>query len=266
MPPADLVDRLREQLQFIDGSCRGYDHGDIWEATRLAVPVRVLLHDTAKSHSLLAQLAVKESFKYLDTTLRSPWPEPDTAEPNHLLSDPGLAAIAYYEDSLEYVPRCYTGSDSGRWVDFHEWWQSPISRDVEGRTLWRRHIVLQLANNHGGAHVDARSMTPAFRGLLAGDVMGWKQQGSAQVAQFGDWQVFIGGTGEGHEPTPPGSPVPAIMRQIAEELRRSVRDGFPELLGPLAEPPADTSVRRQPTHWGGRIEILKGAPDWLRPT
>lgn len=64
---AELLARLNEQLGFMDDSAQLFDDGKEAEYARLAVIVRVLVHDTKSSKSLLAQLGVKHSLKYLNT-------------------------------------------------------------------------------------------------------------------------------------------------------------------------------------------------------
>ena len=52
----DLNSHLKEQIQFLLKSCQSYDEGFFSEAKRLAVVIRVLLHDTKDSYSLLTLL------------------------------------------------------------------------------------------------------------------------------------------------------------------------------------------------------------------
>ena len=51
-----LQDHLTEQIGFLLRSAESYDNGFTDEAKRLAVTIRVLVHDTGKSTSLLKQL------------------------------------------------------------------------------------------------------------------------------------------------------------------------------------------------------------------
>ncbi len=63
----ELEANLKAQVAFLLGSCAAYDKRLRDEACRLAVSVRVLVHDTAVSKSLLGQLGVKHDMKFLDT-------------------------------------------------------------------------------------------------------------------------------------------------------------------------------------------------------
>ena len=49
-------DQLRRQMHFIENSCINFDRGDWEEAIRIATCIRVLLHDTEHSTSLLKHL------------------------------------------------------------------------------------------------------------------------------------------------------------------------------------------------------------------
>lgn len=52
----DLRRELAAQLGFLRSSAAAFDSGFIDEAKRLAVAMRILLHDTPRSRGLLAQL------------------------------------------------------------------------------------------------------------------------------------------------------------------------------------------------------------------
>lgn len=63
----NLSEQLRRQLKFIDASCRAYDAGEIEEALRIAVSLRVIFHDTTNSTSLLTHLGKKQSISLIST-------------------------------------------------------------------------------------------------------------------------------------------------------------------------------------------------------
>ncbi len=66
---AELEAHLKEQIAFLKASAQSYDKGFLGEAKRLAVTVRVLIHDTVASPSLLRQLDLKHiSFMARPTT------------------------------------------------------------------------------------------------------------------------------------------------------------------------------------------------------
>jgi len=53
--------KLREQIRFIERSCKTFDQGEEDEAIRLATTLRILFHDTSKSTSLLKLLSLKNN-------------------------------------------------------------------------------------------------------------------------------------------------------------------------------------------------------------
>ena len=63
----ELRDHLCEQLHFLRASAASYDNGAEGEAKRLATTIRVLVHDTKKSKSLLLQLSMKHLLQMHDT-------------------------------------------------------------------------------------------------------------------------------------------------------------------------------------------------------
>jgi hypothetical protein len=93
----DLVEKLRQQLGFLDRSAALFDQGHEDEAIRLAQLMRVLLHDTSASHSLLGQLGVKETLSYLDTS--------EPIDPRNLFPTMGLV-----EAKVESGPQETVGS------------------------------------------------------------------------------------------------------------------------------------------------------------
>ena len=65
--PSVLATQLKRQLVFLRNSAAAYDDGALEEAVRIAVVIRVLCHDTAKSTSLLAHMGLKESIRLVST-------------------------------------------------------------------------------------------------------------------------------------------------------------------------------------------------------
>ena len=63
----DLVRHLANQVAFLRESAASYDKGFEAEGQRLAVALRVLLHDTARSVSLLSQLGLRDRLMFADT-------------------------------------------------------------------------------------------------------------------------------------------------------------------------------------------------------
>ncbi|HEY4058491.1 MAG TPA: hypothetical protein VGM39_17885 [Kofleriaceae bacterium] len=65
----DFRAHLIEQVGFLDASSTAYDQGIESEAKRLATTVRVLVHDTSASRSLLTHLGVRDRLPWTDTAM-----------------------------------------------------------------------------------------------------------------------------------------------------------------------------------------------------
>jgi hypothetical protein len=239
----ELDSRLQDQMAFLDASCEAYDRRNAREALRLATTIRVLVHDTSKSHSLLEQLQVKDEITYVDG--HSAMPEDmDPIGPNAVHSAPGLAVIAHFysseggsRDASEYWPafRADSGSLAEKpRVSFETWWKSVVSIDTLGNRQFRRHFILAGANKDGGAHIDTTfsGEYEAYRSMTRDGSMGTVSQGS---------YVSVGNSAAGEFGM---SPALAVIRHIAEELRVSLRLQLASSLGDLATAPPEVEMEK----------------------
>lgn len=203
----DLVGHLREQLGFLETSGAAFDAGQIAEAKRLATAIRILVHDTTASTSLLQQLGVKDDLQFVDT---SHPPFPFDLEPGVLTvrADFGLAVGTIGAVS----PYGAIHEDRGRREPkpFSEWWTTPVLNDHIGNKFARRELVLGLAHMDGGAHVDPE-LEEAYAALSRDNSLGW---------------TFY----RNEERLPDTSPVPANVRQIAYELQRTIEEQLGDLI------------------------------------
>jgi len=188
---SDLQELLQEQIGFLERSCAAFDDGYIDEAKRIAVVVRVLLHDTSNSHSLFMQLGYKD-YMLIDTC-----PSLEENIPEKIFQA-GLAI-----PSLKgYVPRYEVFSTvNPLWVGFEKWWNNPVIK-TKDRTYSRRELVLLLANKEGGAHVNS-TLTAHYEKL--------KHEGSGVSISL-----------EGENPKPMTKEEHTCLRQIAYELLESL--------------------------------------------
>ena len=195
---SDLLELLAENQDFLERSAAGFDEGYEAEAKRLAVVLRVLLHDTRTSHSLLQQLGIKERMDFLDTA--------QPIDPMNLLPTPGLVMMrmttSEHGNSAEYVAKLGGGATSPRQARFAGWWGNPVMK-VDG-TWSRKELVLSLANQEGGAHVDPR-LNERYEHLAKRNGLGWRAVSGTSVEPFR------------------GSAVAAAVRQIAYEVGESLK-------------------------------------------
>jgi len=202
---SDLKTHLKEQIAFMILSCRSFDQGFSAEAKRMALTVRVLLHDTKSSKSLLTQMNRKSMLFY------------DTAydyDPRNLMATMGLIMMRMGADGPGYVAPLDDGPPSrykkGK-VPFDQWWNKVVFVDTKHNVLTRKDLVLAVCNKDGGAHIDRR-LDKAYADLARFGSLGW-------IFEVDGVQV---------EPATP--PELTGVRQIAHEVLKSLKDGFPELL------------------------------------
>lgn len=175
--------------------------------------VRVLVHDTRTSASLLNQLGVKSTLRWLDSA-----PDIDLPfglQPLTVMSKSSLFTHVFSEDDsgrgeFSVIPTPDEElREYGEFVAFESWW----SRDVlvnAATHITRKNVVDLLANTDGGAHVDllaaryqeAVNALPVFRPALNSRevVPAFNQSGAARTV------------------------LRAMMRTIAGEVAASILD------------------------------------------
>lgn len=149
---ADLQKQLYDQLKLLKALCELYDNGDTIVAKSIATSVRVLVHNTNKSSSLLSQLGHK-NIKFHDTAGGIDLDyDIDTQRigPYHALVGAGTANSKY----IPYLDNAMPGAL--KYVTFDEYWNRKIFIDSKGNIFTRKDIILAVANKDGGAHVDPK--------------------------------------------------------------------------------------------------------------
>ena len=151
----DFPAHLGRQLQFLHQSCASYDGGFFDEAIRMATVMRVLLHDTKHSTSLLKHLG-RSTIELLTTCRQVP------------------SSAVYFEGLGQFQS---SGSETSYYAPLGEvptkgllpapaWWGQIVSILGSGVLIRRRDIILGAANKDGGAHVDQK-LTPEYAALTA---------------------------------------------------------------------------------------------------
>ena len=144
----DLLKHLDEQVEFLRASCDRFDIGHYEEAKRLAHTIRTLLHDTKVSKSLLGQLGAKQKIGYLNTS--PPY------DPTNLFPHIGLMSIQIEGNNVYFLPKLERALQNGkrRYSFFQKWWNDPVLVDKGRLSFNRRELILAVANQDGGSHVD----------------------------------------------------------------------------------------------------------------
>jgi hypothetical protein len=140
-------EQLQTQLRLIDNSCRNYDAGSHEAALHIAVALRVLIHEKLpNSHSLLGQLALRNSAKLLSTFSKLE-PEPEAVA--GVLTETIMFGVGI--GPFGFVPPLGNSPDK-KYLSIEEWWNEVIY--MAGQRFSRRDIVMAAADQDGGAHVD----------------------------------------------------------------------------------------------------------------
>lgn len=135
--------QLRDQLLSLVISCNAFDRGLLSEANRIATTIRVLVHHTQNSISLLTHLAA-QNINLLSTSA--------TNVSSNLHPFSGLTLLRT-GSVVDLVPKLGMGIKNII-IPVAPWWkQIVLIRD--GNLFSRKNIVLTAANQDGGAHVDA---------------------------------------------------------------------------------------------------------------
>jgi len=133
--------------------CDCYDNGNDVVAISIATAIRVLVHDTERSISLLAHLGRKNG-QYLNTNFR----DPREAVHLGLVRRINVGVNDGRGGEARYWPLCderYFPAPRERFtfVPFDNWWGERIFENQESY-LTRRDLVLAIVNKDGGAHFD----------------------------------------------------------------------------------------------------------------
>lgn len=157
---------FKRQVNFLNSSCKAFDEGMFDEAIRMAVTLRVLLHDKGRNVSVLQQMGIKEKMKFIDTSL--------DFKPDNLFAHLGLLVIRVGngESDSGYRPLLKTNGIS-RLLSFNEWWGKVVIQDLCRNDFTRKELVLFVADQDGGAHLDPE-INEKYAKLSRDHTLGWR--------------------------------------------------------------------------------------------
>lgn len=147
----DYKKQLERQLGFIRRSCSLYDQGFEDEAIRISTTIRVLMHDTPKSTSLLKHLDKKDINIFSQSS-------------SIILGGEVFFLNMGLIKSGRFVANLSEGALQRR-IPLDEWWNQTAFILDDTLKLSKRDIVLTAANKDGGAHVDSH-VPPAYEALI----------------------------------------------------------------------------------------------------
>lgn len=202
----ELEKELEIQLRFLVRSAQAFDEGDQTEARRMATTIRLLVHDTRNSKSLLDQLDMK-IIGFNDTA----------GPPNYdnKIGHLGLLHLRLSSKFSGFVPSYDEGPyQEGLVVSFDYWWKEQVVLiDRRSQEFTRKDLVLSVADQDGGAHLDP-IINESYKTLSRDNSIGWI---SAPI-NTPLIDVFMG-----KNTSPANNPVPPCIRQITHELIKSIR-------------------------------------------
>lgn len=166
----ELEKVLEEQLILLRVLADSYDRGDKIAAKSIATTIRVLLHDSQTSHSLLGQLNKKDGL-FFDSSFSPKVPETGRMVVGSFY---GLIGIFVGDKSSCYVPFLDDiPQKTPAHVKFNDYWKKVIFIDNKKKSFTREDIVLAVANQDGGAHVDPE-IEESYKALARENSLGWK--------------------------------------------------------------------------------------------
>lgn len=200
----ELISHLREQVGFLRVSCNAVDDGNVSEGKRIAVTLRVLLHESVRSRSLLEQLGLIANMEFFGTA--------GSICLGEVMTQHGLIGIVIEKGQAKYrAPLGDRPPHMFSWNKFEDWWKQPVFLDRDGRRISREQLVLSVANKDGGAHVD-----PVLN----------KEYAELTRANSLDWRVVSGKKEEAMGP----NPALLSVRQMAFEVLTSLERHVPEII------------------------------------
>jgi hypothetical protein len=208
----EFISHFREQIEFLTRSASAYDDGFESEAKRMAVVLRVLLHDTDSSKSLLKHLGRKDILFY------------DTASdlvPGNLLPEATLIITQIRTGPggggsyVAPLDESFTVSLRGdKKLPFDDWWNKKVVKDQKNRVMTRKDIITNVCNKDGGAHLDEK-----LNGVYS-DLTRNNSYGHRYFSKDSQGNILRDEDIKGAEL--------ASVRQITHEVLKSFRDEFLE--------------------------------------
>jgi hypothetical protein len=158
----ELLEHWNDQLGFIQSSAQQFDSGIENEARRIATSLRIMLHETSSSHSLIKQTGLKHNFQL--------WSSAGLYTPSNLLSSWVLLEMEANNGGLYYKPLSATNSRTF-FLGYEDWWNEIVFDDKKN-VFTRKDIVCYVANQDGGAHVDPK-LNEKYAELIKHNSLGW---------------------------------------------------------------------------------------------
>ena len=164
----ELNEKLSQALELLQLNCKQFDEGSVVAAVQIATQLRVLVHDTNKSTSLLMQTGQKNNIQYVDSSIKhrhsfSFWTIENVSYQTiisngdiyvGLLRKKMTDGLNGNMPTLDFAPLMGDNSRESQWGDFATWYTGQTMFEYRQLKMTRKDIICTLANKEGGAHVD----------------------------------------------------------------------------------------------------------------
>lgn len=165
------------QLNFLKKRTASFDQGDWDEAIAAATHIRVIVHDSSRSRSLLTYMGVKESMTFFSSC--------EGINPRNLLPTEPFTIMRLGSSGAQRLPLDdELISLKSRPVNFNEWWTMPVMKDAQGNIWTREDLIVKLSNKGGGAHLE--DFEEKEETLRVGDSFGWSVSIDGKAIPFDD--------------------------------------------------------------------------------
>lgn len=142
--PGNDLRLLREQHSRLREAVDAFYAGKEVQALNIAITVRVLIHETDRSRSLLSRV----NPNYWDLTVH----HRPVLNPRAVFAVPLTIQIG--GDGTRRIIRTNLDSPSYKLVPLREWWNTAY-QPIGALRLSKKDIILTVADKDGGAHIDA---------------------------------------------------------------------------------------------------------------
>lgn len=174
----DFEKKLTIQLDFLKEDLTKFEKNPN-TAVRIATLIRILVHDTSNSTSLLKHLGLKEDILFIDSCetmgempidnfsnkkIGTSISKEDYIETN---SFRGLTAENSTDNGVKLIP-FFMHLEKGDFnnnehilreferLSFEQWWEAIIFKSSNGINVSRKYLTLNASNKDGGAHYDSQ--------------------------------------------------------------------------------------------------------------
>lgn len=208
----DYLESLHEQLDFLIDSCEKFDMGKFHYAKQIAKDIRVLVHQTRDSTSLLTWLGKQNSMNFCSTASMPKnavyFISIVTPTNRIVLNDSGQQSIEH-----TFLPILNSNKTLGKkWINFENWYNHPVLV-CKPTSISRKDIILFLANKDGGAHVDSYVDEKIYSLSKGINSLVYASNKSLEEDPYQTGEPFV-------------NLINAAARQIAHELILSIRKEF----------------------------------------